>query len=313
MYTNIHTQTESQPTTLCKAAGTFLQGLFIAVGILALLLLPSLSSAADSPDGPYVRAKGGIAARSDFKDDGSYKSETAGFDAGWKWFYLEYTHTSYHWKDYKGMRFSRGHKPWRDLDLIKLGGRVDGQIDGVDRLGWFWDGGLTMGWEDEMRSSFGLAGSGGVTYQFTPELTGKVGIWAMVHPALIRFLPVASLDWNKAGDPGASATLGFPETMFRYRMEQGVTFRAGAKADLGDDTYRLADDSHVYRKGYISSTGLTTGAYVDISPLPGLTATVGLEYDIERKYEIRSNNGNKKQTLDVENTPSLQFSLGYRF
>lgn len=296
-------------TALREALAGILQGLFIAAAILALFLMPSLSFADDTPQ---IRARGSMASRTDFKDDGSYKAETYGVDVSWKWFYLGYDHTNYHWKDYSRMQFSRGHKPWKNLDFLRAGLRVDGQFEDIENFGWFWDGGLVMGWEEELRRSFGIAGSGGLTYQFSPELTGKVGVWGMVHPALVRFLPVASLDWTPGQAPGFSATFGFPETMFRYNMDRMV-LRAGAKADLGDRSYRLADESYVYRKGYISSTGLTTGVYVDFLPVEGLTATVGLEYDMERKYEIRSNNGNRKQTLDVENTPSLQFSLGYRF
>jgi|GEM_PF-1427865 len=307
----IHSRTEEiQTSRLYTTVAALFRGVCIALGILVLLLLPTWSHA---EGGPEIRGKVSTGARADFDGrDGSYKSRTYGIDVRYQWFYLDYEHTEYSWKDYRRTDFSRGNKPWGSMDFLRMGARLNGELN-EDGLGWFWDGGLVMGWEEEIRRSFGLAGSGGLTYQFTPELSGKIGVWGMAHPAVFRLLPVASLDWNTPEDPGLSLSLGFPETMVRYRLEEGFTLRAGAKADMGERSYRLADDSHVYRKGYITTQGVTAGVYLDAHPVDGLTATFGVEYDMERKYEIRSNNGNRKETIDVENTPSLQFSLGYRF
>ncbi len=301
----------NDPTSpLVAALVALCRGLVIAAGLLALLLVPSLTHAFD---GPQIHATGGLSSRADFDNAaGSYRSSRWGVNASWQWFYLDYDHTEYHWRDYTRMRFSRGHKPWNNLDFVRMGARLNGDLN-EDGLGWFWDGGLVMGWEDEVSRSFGLAGTGGLSYQFSPELSGKLGVWGMAHPALFRLLPAASLDWNAPEEQGLSFTLGFPETMLRYRTETGLTLRAGAKADMGERTYRLADDSSVYRKGYVSTRGVTGGVYLDASPVDGLTATIGLEYDMERKYEIRSDSGSRKQTLDVENAPAVHFSLGYRF
>lgn len=305
-----HIRERETPSAISVALIALCRGLVIAAGLLALLLVPSLTHAVE---GPQIRATGGLTSRADFDNaQGSFRASRWGVDVSWQWFYLEYDHTTYHWRDYTRMGFSRGYKPWNNLDFVRMGARLNGDIN-EDGLGWFWDGGLVMGWEEELRKSFGLAGTGGLSYQFTPELSGKLGVWGMAHPALFRILPAASLDWNFPEEPGPSFTLGFPETMLRYRTEEGLTFRAGAKADMGERATRLADDSHVYRKGYITTRGVTGGLYLDATPVDGLIATFGLEYDMERKYEIRSNNGNRKQTLDVEDTPSLHFSLGYRF
>ena len=286
------------------------RSLVIAAGLMALLLVPSLTHAADEPT---IRATGGFSSRADFTNDaGNFRTSRWGVDAGWKGLYLEYDHTEYHWREYTRMRFSDGHKPWNELNFLRVGARLSGDLN-ENGLGWFWDGGLVMGWEDEMGSSFGLAGTGGLSYQFSSEFSGKVGVWGMAHPALLGIMPMARLDWNAPEEPGPSFSLGFPETMLRFRTEDGLTFRAGAKADMGERSHRLADDSHVYRKGYITTKGVTAGAYVDVSPVDGLTASFGLEYDIEREYEIRSSSGNRKQALDVENSPSLHFGVGYRF
>jgi hypothetical protein len=303
------TNGESPHTLPRTAFAAVVQGLLIALGLLTLLLLPSLGHGAE----PWVRAQAGTGMRTDIDGDkGSLRSETYGLDGGFDPFYFQYRHTNVHWRDTAGSRFSHGEKGWGSLDFARVGARMDGRFE-TENLGWFADLAVAAGWEEQLRQAFGLIGSGGLSYQFSPELSGRIGVWGMANPGLTRFLPIASLDWNTPEDFGPSLSLGFPETMFRYRVEESLTLRAGATADLGEQTYRLADDSHVYRKGYMTTTGVTAGVYLDVAPVAGLTATAGLVYDMKREYEIRSNSGKHVRTIAVENTPSVQFSLGFRF
>jgi hypothetical protein len=154
----------------------------------------------------------------------------------------------------------------------------------------------------------------------SPHSQVKIGAkagWVLIHPAMYRLLPAVAgpelPDRKAAAGLDPDATIGFPKTMIRCRLGQDVTLRAGASVDLGECSSRPAKDSHMYRKGAISTTGVTVGAYLDISPVQGLTATLGLEYDMKRRYEIRSDSGNKKEIIRVGNTPALQLGLGYRF
>ena len=141
------------------------------------------------------------------------------------------------------------------------------------------------------------------------RLRGGVGVSA--HPIGVRAMPVAAADWGNQRDLGFSATVGMPETMLRYRTSDLFSFRLGGRMDGG--TYRLADDSPVEREGYMKTSSVTLGGYIDVTPLDDLTLTLGAEYLTRREMTVYNSDGEEKDSYDVDDAPALFLRLRYGF
>jgi hypothetical protein len=274
---------------------------------LALVLATPAAHAADNDLTATVTGR--AVGEADMDDGGSVSVTETGASLRYRWFGIDYLNRSYDWSDTSDLPFGHGSDPWEQLHLLRLRAEISDQL-GIGGLGWFAGAGLTAGWEEEMDDAWGVSGTAGLTWAVGGvRLRGGVGVSA--HPIGVRAMPVAAADWGNQRDIGFSATLGIPETMLRYRTSDVFSFRLGGRMDGG--TYRLADDSPVEREGYMKTSSLILGGYIDVTPLDDLTLTLGAEYLTRREMTVYNSDGEEKDSYDVDDAPALFLRLHYGF
>lgn len=278
--------------------------------LLCATLLLGLAVPAHAEDKDFTATvTGRSVGEADVDDGGSVSVTEAGASLRYRWFGIDYLNRRYDWSDTASLPFGNGSDPWEQLHMLRLRADISDQL-GFGGLGWFAGAGLTAGWEEEMDDAWGISGSAGLSWA-VGDVRLRGGVAASLHPVGTRLLPVAAADWGNQRDMGFSATVGIPETMLRYRTSDMFSFRAGGRMD--GDTYRLADDSPVQREGYMKTSSLTLGGYIDITPLDDLTLTVGAEYLTRREMTMYDSDGDERRTYDLDDAPALFLRLRYGF
>lgn len=273
-----------------------------------LLLMATFPAHAENTDFDAA-VTGRAIGEADMDDGGSVSVTETGASLRYRWFGIDYLNRRYDWSDTSDLPFGHGSDPWEQLHLLRLRAEISDQL-GMGGLGWFAGAGLTAGWEEEMDDAWGVSGTAGLTWALGDvRLRGGVGVSA--HPIGVRAMPIAAADWGNQRDLGFSATVGIPETMLRYRTSDIFSFRLGGRMDGG--TYRLADDSPVEREGYMKTSSLTLGGYIDVTPLDDLTLTLGAEYLTRREMTVYNSDGEEKDSYDVDDAPALFLRLRYGF
>ncbi|MBG3878750.1 hypothetical protein FVW20_17515 [Desulfovibrio oxamicus] len=279
-------------------------------GLLLTLVLMLAASAAHAADNDFSATfTGRTIGDADMDGGGSVAVTEAGASLRYRWFGIDYLNRSYDWSDTASLPFGSGSDPWEQLHTLRLRADIADRL-GFGGLGWFAGAGLTAGWEEEMDDAWGLSGSAGLTWE-AGGVRLRGGVAAYAHPVGARLLPLIAADWGNQRDPGFSATVGFPETMLRYRSSDMFSFRAGGRME--GKTYRLADDSPVQREGYMMTTSLTLGGYIDITPLEDLTLTVGAEYLTRQEMRVYNSGGDERNIYDLDDAPALFLRLSYGF
>jgi len=274
---------------------------------------PALAGGGAQGQGPDwgVDLLAGAVAGADVDDGGgSVAVSGAGATASWRWLSLSYGVATYHWDDVSRLPFGNGaDDPWDSLHSLGLDLRHQDMVD--ESWGYFVGGGLSAGWEEEMDDSGTIHIHAGVLRTLGPGLTLSLGAGAWAHKTGLRALPLLALDYGSEDDLGFSATLGAPQTWLRYRFDPAWLVRLGARMDGG--TYRLADDSVVARKGYVSHSGVAAALMADWTPSPGLTLSVGPEWHFARSLDIYDEDGDKKDSYGVDAAPGLAARLSWAF
>ena len=279
-------------------------------GLLLILGLMLAAHAAHAADNDFSATfTGRTIGEADMDDGGSVAVTEAGASLRYRWFGIDYLNRRYDWSDTASLPFGNGSDPWEQLHMLRLRADIAEQL-GFGGLGWFAGAGLTAGWEEEMDDAWGLSGSAGLTWA-VGGVRLRGGVAAYAHPVGTRLLPLVAADWGNQRDPGFSATVGFPETMLRYRSSDMFSFRAGGRVE--GNTYRLADDSPVQREGYMRTSSLTLGGYIDITPMEDLTLTVGAEYLTRQEMRVYNSDGDERNTYDLDDAPALFLRLSYGF
>lgn len=289
----------------------FVRTLALAVALPCLLMLAAASgAAAQGPDSVRFSANTSAVARGDVDDrNGKYSVTHTNVTASYRWFTLSYRYSHYEWSHPGRLPFGNGSDPWESFQRIALDGRTSDYI--TEDLEWFGGATVVSAFEDEMSRSFSLIGRAGLRYAFTPDFrvsAGAAGILSYAHPMA---LPLVGLEWRDEADYGFSGVLGYPGTALRYRFND--LLRVRAVNTWSRDVTRLANDSDVRRKGYVEESAYTAGAYLDVTPLAGLVATVGVEYIYDRRMSIYNKSGHRKGKYDVDDAFGGVFSLGYSF
>ena len=287
-----------------SAPGAVLGGLLMT---LALMLAAPAAHAADNDFSAIITGR--TIGEADMDDGGSVAVTEAGASLRYRWFGIDYLNRRYDWSDTASLPFGNGSDPWEQLHMLRLRADIAEQL-GFGGLGWFAGAGLTAGWEEEMDDAWGLSGSAGLTWA-VGGVRLRGGVAASAHPVGTRLLPLVVADWGNQRDLGFSATVGFPETMLRYRSSDMFSFRAGGRME--GNTYRLADDSPVQREGYMRTSSVTLGGYIDITPLEDLTLTVGAESLTRQEMRVYNSDGDEGDTYDLDDAPALFLRLSYGF
>jgi hypothetical protein len=276
---------------------------------LLLALSPGTSEAEDLS--PTVSVEGQYTGRGDLRGDrGSVSSSTGKVVASMLPFTLEYDVSQYSWRGTNRLPFGdKQHKPWDTLHLLSFSFDYETKISG--NFGVFAEAVAFAGYEEELTGSLGANLTGGLSYEMQPGLKLNVGVSGLFHEVHSRPLPIIRLDWNQNATQGFSASLGFPENTLAYRFNKAYALRFAQTFD--DTIYRLADDSSLGHKSYLESVGVVSGLYLDYSPLPGFTGTIGAQYVLHRKFNMYDPDGNKRDTFSLDNALGGVLRLEYKF
>lgn len=282
---------------------------FLALLLALLWLFPS--PARTEGGGPRFHFSGQTFSKADVDGGGTYSRTQTRASVGYQWLTLAYTRSDYDWSHTKKafLGKSRGGTPWDRLQRVAVDASFRGEW--TDSVGWFAGGTLVSGFEEQLSDSFSIVGRGGLSWMVNFDLTLRIGAIGSAAPVHSLLIPLIEIDWRDPADYGFSAHLGVPASSLSYRFNDLLAARAAVSWNR--ELYRLADDSSVARKGYVEDSGFTTGAYLDLTPLGGLTVTVGAELLANRSLRIYDHNGDRLSKTDVDNALGAVFRVGYNF
>ncbi|MDR3640483.1 MAG: hypothetical protein P4L39_04090 [Humidesulfovibrio sp.] len=260
---------------------------------------------------PTVSVEGQYTGRGNVRNDqGAVAISTVSVVASMLPVTVEYDVSKYDWHNIRRLPFGdKQHEPWDTLHLLSFTFDYARNISGS--WGVFGEAVAFSGYEEELSGSLGLNLTGGLSYEFGPGLKLNVGATGLFHRVHSRPMPVVRLDLNQDARQGFSASLGFPENTVAYRFDKTYALRLAQTFD--DTIYRLADDNSIGHKAYLESVGVTSGLYLDYTPLPGLTGTIGAQYVLHREFSTYNTNGNKLDTFSLSNAPGGLMHLEYKF
>ncbi len=260
-------------------------------------------------DGPSFGFNTQTYSSADVDNGGKFSRTDMNFRVGYKWLTLAYTRSDYDWSDTGDAHISKGRNPWDTLHKISLDAHFDGYLS--ESVNWFAGMSVLSGFETQIWNSFSLAPRAGLSFRATPDLKLHLGAVGLVAPAHSMLLPLAGLEWRDTRDMGLSAKLGFPATQIQYRFNEMLAARLAARWTR--DLYRLSNDSSVARKGYAEEESVTSGAYLDITPLDQLRLTVGAELMAWRSLRIYDKDGDKMSKTDMDPSVGAVFRASYSF
>ncbi|GAB6178470.1 hypothetical protein JCM16814_33610 [Desulfobaculum senezii] len=283
--------------------------------VAALVLLPVLAMAAGQEGderqttfgaavGPLdrepfaVEAFGGVIGAGDVEDtDGDVSVTSAGVVLQYGNFGLKYNGASYDWGNVDDLPFGSGDEdPWDALHSLSLTYRHVAYREG--EVTWMVSGSLLSGFEEEMDSSVSAGLSTIVRYAFDDDWSAGIGAAVQVEPIGIRAFPGLVVLYRSARQEGLSAMLGMPTSTVAYRFSPQWAVKA--QASMSGGLYRLADDSSVREKGYVRVSGVASGLYAEWTPTPRVRVTAGPEYHFGRGYTFYDDDGDEKDTYDVD-------------
>jgi hypothetical protein len=287
--------------------------LLLAAGLLLLfvLLFASPCRAADDDLRPSVSVESQYTGNARLSgDSGSVAFSTERVTATMLPLTLEYDVSDYSWRNISRLPFGdKRSKPWSTLQMLSA--TFDYARDLAGGLGFFTEATVFAGYEEELSDSLGLNLTGGLSYAFTPALKLSFGATGLFHEVHSRPLPVVRLDWNQNAKEGFSASVGFPENTLSYRFDKTYNLRLAQTFD--DTIYRLSNESSIGPKGYLESVGVVSGLYLDYTPLPGLTGSIGPQYVLRRKFNTYTPAGDKRDVFSLDNAWGGLAHLEYAF
>lgn len=265
-----------------------------------VLMLASTNSAMAEGKAFRLRVMGDYTSDADVGDgDGSVALTAERLTLDWKFLSLSYTQTQFHWDDVSSLSFGNGvDDPWERLHRLRLGSDFRGDINDQ----WFYHTGLalTSSFEKEMDDSYGGVVRGGVGYKWSDEITIMGGLAVSTNSLKTRFMPNIAVAFDGVNDNGVGwkGRVGLPSIEMGYHFNRESALRWS----LGNDgqTARLANDSAVAQKGYVSMAGWQTGLYYDWKPTDSLSLSIGPEYVFGRSMTIYNETADKMFDEDVD-------------
>jgi hypothetical protein len=301
--------TPHRPAGLLRLILTCLLAAGLLLSAPALFAPPCLAAEADMRPSVSVEDQYIGSARLS-GDQGAVASSTQRVTVSMLPLTLEYDVSNYSWRNINRLPFGdRQHKPWSTLQVLSA--TFDYAKDLAGGFGVFAEAVAFAGYEEELTGSLGLNLTGGLSYAFTPELKLNIGATGLFHAVHSRPLPVVRLDWNQNALQGFSASVGFPENTVAYRFDKTYNLRLAQTFD--DTIYRLASDSSIGSKDYLESEGVVSGLYLDVTPLPGLTGTLGAQYVLRRTFTTYTPTGDKRDVFSLNNAWGGLMRLEYAF
>ncbi len=232
----------------------------------------------------------------------SYREYTA--DLEWYVVLLGIDHRAYRWRG--GVEA----EPWGSLTRLSPGlqyYRTFNDAWGVWALFY-----AMAGFEDDITSR---------SWTYNPKLIGLhrrteplifyLGAGALYHPVDPVYYPILGLAWNPDAETGWSGSIGFPDTIIRYRFSERWALKTDFHWKIR--TYRLADDNAIAPRGYVRTEDLAPGAHLAFYPREHLTLTAGVRRRLGRSLTLYDRDERELQSTDVDSVWSAVLSLGCSF
>ncbi len=227
-----------------------------------------------------------------------------GVDLEWHVVLLGFEHREYSWR--AGVKTD----PWGSLTRLSPGlqyYRTFNDTWGVWALCY-----AMAGFEDDITSR---------SWTYNPQLIGLyarteplifyLGAGALYHPVDPVYYPILGLAWNPDTETGWSGSLGFPDTIIRYRFSARWALKADFHWEIR--TYRLADDNPAAPGGYMRSEDLIPGLHAAFYPAGNLTLTAGARRHLHRSLQLYDGDERKLEDTDVDSAWSMMITARYVF
>lgn len=276
-----------------------------------LLVLPLGAWAAEDAPTLALELGAGALGAADFSDrDGGCSVVRAKATAAYGVAALSYDLRSFDWDDAADLPLGDGvSDPWDELHSVELSAGGDEPLEG--EWGWYWLAGAGAAWEEEMDDSAFVALGLGLTRSLGPDWALRLGALATAHRIRWNLLPMGAVLWRPGAEQGASAVLGAPESSLAWRFDAEWAVRLALGWEGG--VWRLADDSPVERRGYVSMTGFKAGLYGEWTSEQGLFLRFGPELAFSRRVEIYDEDGERENAYGLDSALGGSLDLGWRF
>ena len=286
---------------------------------------------------PVLKARGGYLSSADVDESGNdgavelFFSEMA---VSWP---LDFTESSklefnflggidhFEWENPQRLNFSDGREPWDNLYSADFSFTYNHAWN--NQWHSFLGGGIGSGWEKEIEDSFSYRGFLGTTYRWKQNWQATLGVGLgrgpeksatgpIRGPEGTSLGPFASVSWNKDRrelfQPGLCVLIEWPpkgEVCYVINQSWAVHWGFGYFGRI----YRLADNNDLSPSGLLAASFLKTDISVDFQPVTSLIITLGVFGALDNKWEIQDDDGNSLQTVYLDNSLGVEFSVSCKF
>lgn len=229
-------------------------------------------------------------------------------DLEWQFLLLRIDQRYYDW-DSKSKSFF-GNDPFDSLTRITPGVQYYSQIG--DKWGVWAKMEAAAGFEEEVDSG---------SWSYNPQLIGiysplerttlYAGVGALSHKTDDVVYPVLGLAWNMDAGEGLSFSLGFPENMIRYSLNEDVAIKLDFQWDIR--FYQLAPDNSLVSQGYLRSEAKKPGLHFNYTPIEDLLLDLGFTGYLGRSLTIYDKKGKERISRDVSNSGAITVGAEYKF
>lgn len=250
-------------------------------------------------------------AQSDVRGSGaSYALKKYSAELEWLFLFLNVDHLDYDWDSDTSFLGLSDQDPWGSLSRIAPG------VQYYRRFGKKWGIWAKM----EAISGFEERPTSG-SWTYNPQLIGiysptehlslYCGAGMLDNPTERVVYPVLGAAWNNDSAQGLAFSLGFPETMARYRFNEWLALRLDFQWEI--QYYRLSEESDPASKGYLRTEAKKPGLHLCYSPVRNLILDLGITRYLDRSFSVYDREQNKLASRDVSDSWGLSLGLEYSF
>ena len=283
---------------------------WLCVGI---LLAPGLARAQDAPWLPRLELEVGTLQGEQFSDDkGEYNVNRSQASVSFYIFKLSMEDRHYDWDQERlgELPFGNGQdRPWKHLHRLELSAAKELAIG--QHWSLFLEAGALAAYEEDFNGLGGRLRTWG-GYSFSPGVRLRLGGQVqMMQDGPGVLIPELALDLNKDQALGFSASLGVPDAHLQYAFCPWAALRLAGWLDW--EVYQLGESSTVRQEGFLETQRYMSGLFLDLRPLEGLRASLGLVRSWGGEMTTYDKDGDNDEDYDLEGAWGGALTLSYQF
>ena len=292
---------------------------FFVIVLIALLCATSVTGQAE--EGEEEQKNGSTRISTSVSVASVSQSDIRGFDASyalkkysaeleWLFLFLNADHLNYDWDSDTSFLGVSDQDPWSSLSRIAPGAQYYRRFGGkwgiwarMEAISGFEERPTWRSWTYNPQ----LIG----IYSPTEHLSLYCGAGILDNPTERVVYPVLGVAWNNDADRGLAFSLGFPETMARYRFNQRLALRLDFQWEI--QYHRLSGENDLASKGYLRTKTKQPSLHLSYSPVGDLILDLGVTRYLGRSLSVYDRQGNKLASRDVSDSWGLSLGLEYTF